>query len=222
MALMVRLLPLLLAGCMTLSRVNGAKTLEPGQVEVGVGLGARTSDDPILPIPIPQGPVLVRIGLADDLDLGFRGYVFGSGVDVRYRFYHRGRLHLAVNPGIGAVVLPNLLNASEVGGAEASFPLLGEVEFGRRFSLSGGLHVTLRDRISLAPSALVGRFDVYGGAGVRAEARAGLFVFGLAFDGVGAPTRHTGRPSVMVGLDAKVRTRSAEERTRRATRRAER
>lgn len=217
---MIRLAPLLLAGCMTFSRVNGAKTLEPGQVEFGVAMGLRSADDPLVPVPIPQGPVLVRVGLAPDLDLGLRGYVVGSGVDLRYRFFHRDRVHLAVNPGIGAVILPNLLNPAEVGGVEANLPLLGEIELGRRFSMSGGVHVTLRERLSLSPNqATLGRLDVYGGAGVRGELRAGLFAFGAALDGLWAPTRHTGLPGWVIGVDSRIRTRSADEAARRAARR---
>ena len=216
-------LPALLTGCLSLSRHHGAKVLEKGQVEVGVGLGARTPDDPALfPLPIPQGPVLARIGLGGDVDLGFKGYVLGSGFDLRYRFFHDGPWHVAVNPGVGFVVIPNLLNPAQIGSIEARMPLVAEVDASRWLSLSFGTHATLRQNISLGPDSTVARFDLYTGIGGRAEARAGLFAFGFAADGVFAPTRFTNVPSLVIALDARVRTRSKEEAEARRVRRANR
>ncbi|MEZ4321211.1 MAG: hypothetical protein R3F61_27295 [Myxococcota bacterium] len=209
----MRWLPLLaLTGCMSLSRMNGAKPLEKGQIEVGLGLGARTPDDPLLfPIPVPQGPVLFRIGLGGDVDLGLRGYVLGSGFDLRYRFLQRGRWHFAVNPGVGVVVFPNLFNPAQIGTAEATMPVIAEVDASRWLSASVAAHVTYRENLSLAPDSTVARFDVYGGLGGRLEARAGLFAFGASLDGLLAPTRFTGLPGFAIGFDARLRTRSADE-----------
>lgn len=217
---MVRWLPLLLlTGCMSLSRMNGAKPLEKGQVEVGMALGARMPDDPLFPLPTPQVPVLFRIGLGGDVDVGFRGYVLGSGFDLRYRFLQRGKWHFAVQPGVGVVVFPNLLNPTQVGTAEASMPLIAEVDATRWLSASFGAAVTYRENVSLAPSSTVARFDVYGGLGGRLEARTGLFVWGTSLDVLYAPTRFTGRPGVALSFDAKLRTRSEAERERRKEKR---
>ena len=203
---------LLSTGCLSLSRHNGAKVLEKGQVEVGLGLGARTPDDPVLfPLPVPQGPVLVRVGLGRDVDLGFEGYLLGSGFDLRYRFHQQGRWHAAVNPGVGFVILPSLFDPAQIGAVEASMPVMAEVDALDWMSLSFGTGLTLRENISLGPDSTVARFDLYVNLGGRVEARTGLFAFGFAVDGLFAPTRYTNLPGATVALDARIRTRTKEE-----------
>lgn len=205
---MVRVVPLLaLAGCMTFSRINGAKTLEPQQVEAGIALGVRTSDDPAFKYPSPSGPLVMRVGVVPNLDLGFRLYLLGLGTDVRWRFAQRGPWHFAVNPGIGAVLQPNLLNGSELGSVEAALPLLAEVELNDWFSVSGGAQIVYRNRLNFALEGPVWRFDLYGGGGLRLEAHPGVFVFGLYGDILAAPTRFTGTPTFAAGLDVKMRSR---------------
>jgi hypothetical protein len=212
-----------MSGCLSFSRHNGAKVLEKGQVEVGLGLGARTPDDPALfPLPIPQGPVLARIGLGRDVDLGFKGYLLGSGFDLRYRFHRQGRWHVAVNPGVGFVVIPGLLNPAQIGSVEASMPLVAEVDANDWLSLSFGGHVTLRQNVSVGPDSTVARFDLYSGLGGRAEGRFGLFAFGVAVDGVFAPTRFTNVPSAVLAFDVRIRTRTAAEAKARQEKRAAR
>ena len=200
------LLLTLLAGCMTFSRVNGAKTLEPGQMEGGVVLGVRTADDPSFPIPIPQGPVMIRAGIVENLDMGARLYLLGAGMDLRYRFYHEGKWHLAVNPGIGAILQPSLINPTDLGGIEISSPLLAEVELTPWFSVASGLGVIYRDRLNLSfDGRTTWRHDVYGGGGLRFELHKGITVVGLSGDVYGAPTRHTGAPVFAAALDLKLR-----------------
>lgn len=208
---MVRLAPLLaLSGCLTFSRINGAKTLEPQQIEAGFAVGARTSDDPSFPYPSPTGPFVMRVGIVPDLDLGFRVYLLGLGTDVRWRFAQRGPWHFAVNPGIGAAIQPNLLNGSEFGSVEAALPLLAEVELNDWLSVSGGAQVVYRNRLNLALEGPVWRFDMYGGAGLRLEAHPGIFVFGVYGDILAAPTRFTGQPTFAGGIDLKLRTLTKE------------
>jgi hypothetical protein len=219
---MVRALPLLLSGCMTFSRVQGAKTLEPGQMEAGLAMGVRTADDPSFPLPVPQGPLLLRVGVAPDLDLGFRGYLLGGGVDVRWRFAQEGNWHFAVNPGIGAVLQPSILNLTDLGALETTMPLVAEVELNRWLSWSVSTQATYRHRLNLAFDGAVWRFDLYAGGGTRLEASPGILVFGLYGDLLAVPTRHTGVPVYTAGLDLKLRTLSREEIEAKRKRRKER
>lgn len=221
---MVRWLPLVaLTGCMTFSRIHGAKTLAPRQIEAGVALGVRTSDDPSFQAyPIPQGPVVLRVGVVEDLDLGFRLYLLGGGADLRWRFFHRGPWHVALNPGVGVVLQPNLLNLAELGAVETSLPLLAELELTDWLSVSAGVQAVYRNRLNLALHGAVWRFDVYGGGGLRLEAHPGIAVFGLYGDVLTAPTRFTGAPTFAAGLDVKLRTRTAEQAAAHRARKAER
>lgn len=213
---------LCLSGCMTFSRVQGARTLEPGQIEAGFALGVRAADDPAFPLPLPQGPLLLRVGVAPDLDLGFRGYLLGGGVDVRWRFLQEGRWHVAVNPGFGAILQPSLLNVADLGAIETTMPLVGEVELNRWLSLSASAQATYRNRLNLAFDGAVWRFDLYGGVGARLEAHPDIWVFGLYGDLLSAPTRHTRAPLYTAGLDLKLRTLTREEVERKKRRKQER
>lgn len=209
---MVMLSLLALSGCMTLARTKGAKTLEPGQVELAMlGPAVRRSNDPGLKVPIPQGGVELRVGVGPDVDLGFQGYLIGAGFDVRYRFYQRGRLHLAVAPGFGMILQPNLLNPGDLGGFEGKLPVTGEIELTRWFNVSGGPQVVMRERVNAGFEGAVWRFDLYTGGGLRAEAHGGIFAIGAAFDIMVAPTRFTGQPLYVAGLDLKFRSRTREE-----------
>ncbi len=214
------LLPL--SGCLTFSRVYGARTLEPGQLEGGVALGVRQGDDPELPVPVPTGPVLLRAGVLPDLDVGFRLYALGLGADLRWRFLQEGRWHVAVDPGVGAVFLPSILNPTDFGALEAAMPLLAEVELNRWFSVAGGAHVTLRQRPNLAAGGVLWRSDAYTGAGLRLDAHPGVSVFGVYGDLVFAPTRYTGLPTWSAGLDVKLRTATPAQRDARRARQARR
>ena len=217
---------LTLLGCMTFSRVHGAKTLEPGQMEGGLAMAVRTSDDPSFPIPIPQGPVMIRAGIVDDLDMGVRMYLLGAGVDLRYRFLQTGRWHFAVNPGAGAILQPSILNPTDLGGIEVQAPLLAEYEIKDWFSVSGGIGLVYRDRLNVGfDGRPIWRHDVYGGGGLRLEARRRIFVIGLFGDVLGAPTRHTNAPVLAGGLDLKFRmltVSQAEERKKRIKQRKSR
>ncbi|MCA9569061.1 MAG: hypothetical protein KC656_14530, partial [Myxococcales bacterium] len=105
---------LALPGCLTYGRTKGAKTLERGQVELTWQPGAFRSDETGTGLPFPEGGgVETRFGVREDLDVGIQYYVLGMGMDVRHRFVHRGPWHVAVAPGMGALVQPNLLNTAE-------------------------------------------------------------------------------------------------------------
>lgn len=211
---------LALSGCMTLARTKGAKTLEPGQVELAVlGPAVRRGDDPNQKLPIPVGGgVELRVGVGDNVDIGFQGYVIGLGFDVRYRFFHRGRLHLAVAPGVGLITQPWQENLG-LGGFEGKMPLIGEVELTKWLGLSAGPQVVMRESWYPGLDGGVWRFDLYAGGGMRAEAHGGLFAIGLAFDVLYAPTQFSGAPLYVAGLDLKFRSRTrAEANARRARR----
>lgn len=212
---------LLLAGCMTLARTKGAKTLERGQVEFGAGAPAiRTHEDPLFPYPVPQGGFEMRVGTGNNVDIGFQGYLLGVGADVRYRFFHTDRLHLAVAPGFGMILQPNLLsNLSDLGGFEGKLPLIGEAELTRWFNVSGGPQAVFRQRLNTTLDGSVWRFDLWTGAGLRAEAHGGIFAIGASADVFYVPTRFTKRPVWVAGLDLKFRSRTKAEANARAAKR---
>lgn len=198
-----------ISGCMTLARTKGAKTLERGQVELAMlGPAVRRADDPTRALPIPQGGVELRVGVGRNVDLGFQGYLIGAGFDVRYRFFHRGRLHLAVAPGFGVILQPDVLNVADLGGFEGKLPLTGELEVTRWLGLSAGPQLVLRERLNLGFEGTVWRFDLYAGGGMRAEAHGGIFAIGLAFDVLYAPTRFSRQPLYVAGFDLKFRSRT--------------
>ena len=101
--------------------------------------------------------------------------------------------------------------------------MLAEVELSDWFSVSGGLGLVYRDRLNVGlDGSPIWRHDVYGGGGLRLEARRRIFVMGLFGDVLAAPTRHTGAPVLAAGLDLKFRmltTAQAEERKERKARR---
>ncbi len=211
---------LTLPGCLTLARTKGAKTLERGQVEVGlIGPALQGRLDPSAQLPVPQGAVEVRIGLGQDVDLGLQGTLLGGGLDVRYRFLQRGPWHVAVAPGAGFVLQPSLFNPAQLGGMEGRLPLLVEVEATPWLSASGGAQLVFREVANLGlPIGVVWRFDLWAGAGARLEAHGGLFAVGLAADVYAVPTTHIPRPVWVAGLDVKLRTRTREEREARRAR----
>ncbi len=202
------LLCLGLAGCMTYGRTMGAATLEPGQVEF-TWVGALRGDESGSGLPLPGGGgVELRVGLRDDLDVGFQSYLLGAGMDLRQRVLHRGSWHLAVAPGLGAVAQPNLLNASELLLLQTRIPLLIQYDLNDWANLSGGTWMMSRQYVAFGRGGALWRFEPRAGAGVRFEVRRGLFVLGVGLD---AMTNPVGRKLLGVAaLDLKIRTRTRE------------
>ncbi len=199
-------------GCSTLARVNGAKTLEPGQTQIGVSGSLQQGSNPLSTgtIPLPQGEVFVRRGLAPNLDMGARLYLVGVGMDVRYRFYEGERLHLALNPGYGLVMVPFVGSVRGSGSLDVRVPLVAELELGERSSVAGGPTLVLRRQrndftwsLGAEDTARVLRLDAYAGAGVRYAYSQGRIILGVNADLYAQTARHAG-PAYAVGADLSV------------------
>lgn len=193
------------AACTTLATTHGARTLEPGQVQIQRALGVQTGGSFAgnAGIVIPQSQWILRVGLKPDLDLGARIYVAGIGTDLRYRFHHQGRWHFAIDPGFAILPIP----AS--GAFEARAPLLAEVELHERFSLTFAAQTILRDSWTRIDSpelgkGSVGRLDTFAGGGIRAEYHSKRLMLGVSLDVAGQPARHAGL-AWSGGFDASVR-----------------
>ncbi|MEY3209773.1 MAG: hypothetical protein RIT28_254 [Pseudomonadota bacterium] len=199
-------------GCSTLARVNGAKTLDPGQTQIGVSGSLQQGSNPLSTgtIPLPQGEVFVRRGVAPNLDMGARLYLVGVGMDVRYRFYEGERLHLALNPGYGLVVVPFAGSVRGSGSLDVRVPLIAEFELGERSSVAGGPTLVLRRQrndftwfIGAEDTARVLRLDAYAGAGVRYAYSQGRIILGVNADLYAQTARHAG-PAYAVGADLSI------------------
>jgi len=205
------MLSVLGAGCTTLATVEGARTLEPGvkqftvPVSVQQGSGSLTNAG----MPLPTFEFAMRAGVAEDVDVGLRLYLLGLGGDVRYRFYHRGPLHVAITPGLYGLWVPS--GKAGQGSLEVRAPLTAEYELSRSFSVAGGPRVILRDQWnSIADpdlgSGAAGRLDVFSGAGARFEFHRPRFVWGIGTDLYAQPARRGGF-AWSLGMDIGWRTK---------------
>ena len=194
--------------CSTLSTIHGARTLEPGQVEVGFATSLQRGGNPITigTIPLPQPELALRFGLRDNMDLGWRLYPVGAQVDLRYRFYHQDNLHVAFDPALGALWVP--LYGGTLGGqgsVTVRAPVIAEYEIGPYSSIMGGPTLILRrQRNAIEAPGIEGarltRLDAFAGGGVRYEVHPKQIVLGASFDLYAQPARHAG-PAFSVGLD---------------------
>lgn len=207
------LLLLLGVGCSTLSSLSGARTLEPGQAQVGLALSAQRGGSPLsyAGFPLPQAELVGRIGVSEDFDVGFRSYLIGAGFDARYRFYRGERVHLAVAPGLAGAWLPPFAGVG-VGSVDLRAPVVGEVEISRLLSVSGGPQLILRDQWNSISTPELGRgtsarLDVFAGGGARIQMHPGRLVLGIAGDVYAQPVRFGGT-SWSVGIDVGLRTRA--------------
>jgi hypothetical protein len=195
-------------GCSTLATLDGARPLEPGAAQFGVGVSVQRGGTPLSysGIPIPQVELAARFGIAPDVDFGLRAYLLGAAFDVRYRVWHRDRLHLAVAPGMAGLWIPGIAGAAGQGSVEWRVPVTGEVEAADWISIAGGPRFILRDQWNSVafPSGdakgLVGRLDVFAGGGARVELHGRALFVGFGGDVYVQPVRHGG-VSWSVGSD---------------------
>lgn len=197
----------LLAGCSSLTTMYGARTLEPGTLELNHAISVGAGVDPfqssvtsaLLGAPVNGHYELGgRYGLVPDLDVGWRVGTGGLGGDVRYRFLRRGPLHLATAPGL--MFSGMSLGSKETGtlsqfGLELRTPLLAEVDLTRSWSLGASAQLVSRALLTKADvSVLSGssnRIELVGTAGLRSEHRFQRMALAGAFDLVHEPLRAT-------------------------------
>lgn len=202
------------AACSTLSTLHGARTLEPGQVQAGVGLTLQRGANPLsnAGLPLPQAEVAVRVGVSPDVDVGARLYLLGTGFDVRYRFFQQDRLHLAVAPGLSGFWLP-ISDLARQGSVEVVAPLVAEYALKPWLAVSAGPRVVLRDQFNGIKDETLGkgrtsRLDAFTGGGARLEVHTGRLVLGLAGAALAQPARRGGL-AWSAGLDIGLRPRRA-------------
>lgn len=204
----MRWLPLLLlTGCTTLSTLEGARTLEPGQWQFQFGGSGQAGGNPIsggLGAVLPQIDFQARVGLAPDLDFGFRVFLLGSALDLRYRFFQDGDWHMAISPGIGVFWLPadTLLGSGSV---DMDVPIAAEYVFHPRWSVAFGPRAILRTQWTVSDNYLGSggetRLDGYLGGFARLEYKSKkAFGLGLSADLYGQPVRQS-VPAGSVSID---------------------
>ncbi|MCA9491529.1 MAG: hypothetical protein KC621_16470 [Myxococcales bacterium] len=215
---MVRWAPtLLLAGCTTLSTLDGARTLSPGATQIAMAASLQEGANPVSAtlIPLPQVELAARHGIAEDVDLGFRFYLLGMGADVRYRFLELHPLHVAVQPGLFTFALP--LGGFQ-GSVEMRAPVTAEWELTDRWSVAAGTRVFLREQWNTVrldgESGVASRLDSFLGGAGRFEYHVPKFTLGASVDVYGQPAR-SGGLAWSGGLDVQFRLSSARERNER-------
>jgi hypothetical protein len=203
---------MVLVGCSTLSTIDGARTLDRGQSQWKVAISDQYGSNGLSSASaLPEVEVAYRRGFAEDFDAGVRFYLLGTMLDARYRVFHEGRWHLAVDPGVGLFFLPTI-----GGSVDVRAPLIAEYEVNRWFSLAGGPKAILRtpwNRVDLGDGkhAVQGRFDVYAGGALRLDVQSRRVSFGLTTDVYGQPARASGF-AWSIGLDVGFLRRSKAER----------
>ncbi len=184
---------LLALGCTTLHTVDGARTLEPGQVQLSAAgsiQGNQNGFSVATGIPVGQGEAAVRVGLVEDVDVGTRVYIGGVYADVRYRFAEAGRWDLAVAPGMGGLFLP--IPSYSVGTLDFRAPLRAQRSLGPRWDLSLGVTPMAR--------RYLGGMDLFMGANARVEMHLDIYYLGMGADLLAQPA-HGYPPAWVAGLD---------------------
>lgn len=196
-----------LSGCSTSALVDGARTLEPGQKSLNVGLsvqaGTSTGAD-ALGIPLPMVEVGLRWGVAPDLDIGLKLIMWGLYTDARYRFARRGAWDLAIAPGIGGYwyVLPGY----QAGTLDLHVPVRAQRDLGQAgawsWTVEGGtiLKETFGRSRTGGFTGDFGQLELYVGGGTRLEHWGQRGFFGVSATAHAQPW--WGRaPAWSVGLD---------------------
>lgn len=141
----------LASGCASLSTMQTARTLRPGESQItastslaGGGIPGIAIDTGLPPpaghkvaLPVPQAEIEVRHGFAPRWDWGIRTYLLGLGTDVKFQFLQREKWDAAFAPGtsLSYVFLPAGGSSLQTGELDVVLPVL----FGRH--LRGGSSV---------------------------------------------------------------------------------
>lgn len=191
----------LLFACTTLSTLDGATTLDPGQIQVAVAGSVQSGSNSLSSatlVPVPQGDLAFRVGLRPNTDLGVRLYVGGVQTDLRYRFLQTQDWDVAVAPGVGGLALP-------FGGVlDVRAPLRAERGFGQANRLSFGVTPMGRTTFASLGTGSTGHTELYLGGFVRAQWAVGPLYFGTSLDLMGQPSRGL-PPAASLGVDLALR-----------------
>ena len=191
----------LLFGCTTLSTLDGATTLDPGQVQLAAAGSLQMGTNSVSSatyIPVPQGDLSLRVGLRPNTDLGVRLYAGGVQSDLRYRFLQTEVWDFAVAPGLGGLALP-------IGGVvDVRAPLRAERGFGQAHRFSTGVTPMGRTTFASLGTGSTGHTELYLGGFARAQWAVGPVYLGTALDVMWQPSRRL-PPALSLGVDIALR-----------------
>lgn len=159
-------LSLFATGCLLPGAGLSARPIGAGQTAVGAAVSL-TAYDYVdnngslervrLASPIPE--VSLRRGIGADADIGGRLAIgqLAFGVDVRYRFLHRGAVHLAITPEL------DIQNLRIMNGIRARIPIVTSVELSDRLAVHAGLFALASRYSTPDPEDAGSEFGVFQG-----------------------------------------------------------
>ena len=152
----VALLLVLGSGCASLSTVQTAHVLRPGETKVttsaslvgggvpGLTFGAvdATRDETLadVGVPVPQVEMELRRGFGERWDAGIRAFLLGAGADVKFQFLQLEKWDAAFAPGVSGSYI-NFSDAGtrrRFGEADLTLPILFGRHIGRSSSFVFG------------------------------------------------------------------------------------
>jgi hypothetical protein len=126
-------------GCPPPTVYQTGDTLEPGQWQVGGGLGTGSMRDDEQQVRIPTGDVelFARRGIGANLDVGLRLYSPGLEASLKWRF-KRDRWSMAVMPGLAVLATNENVLTTEAFHSFLTVPMLASRRLSPRWSVSLG------------------------------------------------------------------------------------
>gem|GEM_PF-3105979 len=207
---------LALTACSTSAVVDGARTLEPGQKAVNLGMSLQrgtTTSSSGLGIPLPMVELGLRWGVAPDLDIGMKLYLWGFYTDARYRFAQHGAWDLAIAPGVGGYWLA--IPGYQLGTMDLHVPVRAQRDLGQsgKWNWTVEAGTIVRDTFGRSRSdgftGDFGQLELFAGGGTRLEHWGQAGFWGISFSTHLQPW--WGRPPAWaVGLDFGIRRRWVE------------
>ena len=163
---------------MTLSTVDGAKTIEPQTWQMGVATSLQQNNpfSATLGIPVPQAEFQLRYGLREHVDIGTRIYLGGILTDVRYQFWQQGEWTFAIAPGVGGL-------ASPIGGImDLRMPIRAQRSLSPKVDFITGIVPVSQNTFVLLPGSRENYMNNYIGSFARLQFDVGSVRLGTTFD----------------------------------------
>ena len=184
--------------------LHGAQPVPKGQVDLQAASVLQNNTGDMSGFYRPHGVLGARVGLGQDTDLGIRLFGLGGGLDVRHRFWHRGRLHLALIPGFDVAYN----GESDFLTTDFRAPLVWEYAPGKNVSLILDTRLVVRENWLLythpmGPSQF-NRTELFWGAGGRFDWHPKRFRLGFGMQLFHQPI-DGGNLAFTAGLDLGVR-----------------
>jgi len=182
-------------GCTSVATIEGARPVPAGVVEMTTFSSFQSGTNPLsagLGFPVPQQDISIRYGMAPDVDLGLRLYLFGLRADVRYRFATWGPWDVAIAPGVGGLVMP--LPGYQSGVVDLLSPLRIQRDLGEYWNVTLTAEARVRETFAAIQGAELGEgasglLQTLAGGGVRLERPLGRVTLGLGWDVLTQPGR---------------------------------